>query len=278
MKEYLADKSHLSDKELISIIDELPLWSAPFGLSLLNKIKMGKGLNVLDIGCGTGFPLVEIAQRLGDSCRVFGIDPWQEAIERGELKISKYQLRNVEIKKGLAEKLPFGDSYFNIIVSNNGINNVEDIKQTFSECSRVSRKGAQFLFTMNTDGSMLEFYNVLKSEFEKDNNTDSIDRLKKHIYEKRKPVSEIKALLAENNFKLDELSEQEFYLRFTDGTAMLKHSFIKYWFMSSWEKLIEPGDVPTMFERVEQKLNEYAIENGELKLTIPFAVFNCTKI
>ena len=76
MKEYLKNKSAAFDNNIVSIVDELPLWAAPFGLKLLDKMKIGKGLKVLDIGCGTGFPFIEIAQRLGTSSSVFAIDPW----------------------------------------------------------------------------------------------------------------------------------------------------------------------------------------------------------
>src|SRR3990172_10554394 len=85
---------NLDDKDTVSVIDELPLWSAPFGLRLLDTIKLKPRINALDIGCGLGFPLIEVAQRLGTSSKIFGIDPWQRAIERAQLKIKKYDIEN----------------------------------------------------------------------------------------------------------------------------------------------------------------------------------------
>jgi SAM-dependent methyltransferase len=278
MKEYAADKSNRFDKEMVSIIDELPLWSAPFGLSLLQKIKIGKNLSVLDIGFGTGFPLIEIAQRLGDSSRVYGIDPWNEAIERTLLKIKTYEISNVVPVNGYAEKLPFNRSFFDIIVSNNGLNNVEDLNETLAECSRVSKMGAQLLFTLNLEGSMIEFYNVLKEELEKENNKSAVEKMKKHIYDKRKPLNEIKRLLAANAFKINEIIENEFCLRFADCSTMFKHPFIKLWFFDSWKKIIEPEDFVPVFNRIQNRLNKQAEENGELKLSIPYAVIDCVRI
>ena len=47
------------------LYDELPLWSAPFGLLLLEQVVMRPGLTILDVGAGTGFLTIELAQRFG---------------------------------------------------------------------------------------------------------------------------------------------------------------------------------------------------------------------
>ncbi len=56
-------------------MDELPLWSAPFGLALLDTLRFRKHATVLDIGCGEGFPVIEIASRFGPTCQCIGLDP-----------------------------------------------------------------------------------------------------------------------------------------------------------------------------------------------------------
>jgi arsenite methyltransferase len=104
MDNYLKTNYDLNDKETVSVIDELPLWSAPFGLKLLEKIKYKKNITALDIGSGLGFPLLEAAMRLGNTCKLYGIDPWEAAVERTKTKIRVYGITNVEIITGIAEK------------------------------------------------------------------------------------------------------------------------------------------------------------------------------
>ncbi|HVQ30534.1 MAG TPA: SAM-dependent methyltransferase, partial [Vicinamibacteria bacterium] len=65
----------MSEGEDLSARDELPLWSAPFGLALLEAVTLRPGLRVLDVGFGTGFPALELGERLGASARVVGVDP-----------------------------------------------------------------------------------------------------------------------------------------------------------------------------------------------------------
>ena len=98
---------NVNDAESISVIDELPLWSAPFGLKLLEVIILKPNAALLDVGCGFGFPLIEIAQRLGSSCKAYGIDPWEQALERIRIKIKQYDFKNIEVFNSPAEKMPF---------------------------------------------------------------------------------------------------------------------------------------------------------------------------
>lgn len=79
MIEYLSYKFD-DNQEFIDCFDELPLWSAPFGLLLLKHLELKPNLTVIDLGSGSGFPLIELAERLGKSCKLFGLDPldkWQ---------------------------------------------------------------------------------------------------------------------------------------------------------------------------------------------------------
>ena len=52
------------DPKIVNIFDELSLWSSFFGRLLLENIPMREGMCVLDLGFGTGFPLVELVQTL----------------------------------------------------------------------------------------------------------------------------------------------------------------------------------------------------------------------
>ena len=89
------------------IYDELPLWSAPFGLPLLDTIRLRKGINILDIGSGAGFPLLEIAERSGKTAVVYGIDPSSDAIN-----MITYFKRNYY--PGCSRRTSFPRSFFRI--------------------------------------------------------------------------------------------------------------------------------------------------------------------
>jgi ubiquinone/menaquinone biosynthesis C-methylase UbiE len=275
MKEYLSNDFDLA--AYADLADECSIWSAPFGLKLLEYVTYRKGITAIDIGSGTGFPLTEIALRLGADSVVYGIDPWTEAIERASRKISYYRLSNVRLIKGNAESIPLENKSVDLIVSNNGLNNVKDPEEAISECSRILRPGGQFVQTMNLDKTMFEFYQQLECVLLSLRMEREINLMYQHIYQKRRPLEELISLVSSHGFTIKDMEQDQFDYRFADGTAMLNHYFIRLAFMDSWIKILPAGMVGEIFDRVEKGLNEQACKLGSLKLSIPFVLINATK-
>ena len=248
MKEYLNHSFSTDNFDLVSIIDELPLWSAPFGLDLLDTIKLKPNCFALDVGCGLGFPMIELALRLGSTGKVFGIDPWKRAIEKINLKIKVLNIKNAEVVEGVAEKLPFEDKYFDLIVSNNGLNNVEDLKISLSECYRVSKPRAQLVITFNLEDTMMEFYNVFEEVMIENNLKDEIQKMKAQIHSKRKPIGVFETLMKETGFGIKNIKHNSFKMDFLDGTTMLNHYLIKYWFLPGWKDILIIEDQDRIFD------------------------------
>lgn len=236
-----------------------------------------KNITVLDVGFGLGFPLLEAAMRLGSSCKVYGIDPWEKGIERTKLKIHNYGITNVELLNAEAENIPLPGNSIDLIICNNGLNNVNDINRTLHELSRVAKHNAQFVFTFNTNKTMSEFYSVFENVLKENNLADEIEKMKQHINEKRKPVVEILNLLTENHFIVNEVSYDEFHYTFVDGTTMLNHFLIRLAFIDSWKKIVSPEIQEQIFQLVEKKLNSFSDRQGKLKLSIPFVLIDAVR-
>ena len=178
---------------------------------------------------------------------------------------------------GIAEKIPLPDNSVDLIFSNNGLNNVNNLLSVIKECSRVSKEGAQFLFTFNTDMTMIEFYSVFEKLLLGKNMMDEIKLLKDHIYKKRRPVEEYVKLLNENEYVINEIHRDQFEYRLVDGSTMLNHFLITFSFIESWKALVPKERQKEIFEEVENRLNESARINGFLKLTVPFVLMDCQK-
>lgn len=278
MTKYLNTNFDLNSDKLIELLDEVPLWSAPFGLRLLEKIDYKKNITVLDIGFGAGFPLTEIAMRLGDSCKIFGIDPWEAAIKRTEKKIDFYEINNVEIIRGVAENIPLDNDSVDLITSNNGINNVSDLNKTLSECSRIIKRGGQFIQTFNLNDSLIEFYSIMEKVLKDLKMENELTQMEKQIYEKRKPLKEFTNLIKKHDFKIDSVINDQFDYKFVDGTTMLNHYFIRLAFLDGWKSIVPIDRQVEIFKQMEELMNQHSNKNGFFKLSVPFVIINCKKL
>lgn len=277
MTKYLNTSFDLNSDKLVNLIDDIPFWSAPFGLKLLDKIDYKKNITVLDIGSGTGFPLTEIAMRLGNSCKVYGIDPWATAIKRIQEKIDFYEIRNVEMVNGFAENIPLKNNSINLITSNNGLNNVVNMEKALNECSRLIKKDGQFIQTFNLNNSMFEFYSIMEMVLVDLGMDNEVALIEKQIYEKRKPLEEYLSLLEKYDFQIESVEKDQFDYKFIDGTAMLNHHFIRLAFLDGWKSIVPENRQMEFFTHVEEMMNAQAGNNGFFKMSIPYVTINCYK-
>ena len=269
MNEYLSYKFEDSP-EFVSTFDELPLWSASFGLLMLKHLEYKRGLTILDMGSGAGFPLMEIAGRFGNTCKCYGLDTWTNANNRARQKITNYGLSNVEVLEGSGENIPLEGSSIDLIVSNLGINNFERPELIFSECYRVLKPGGKLALTTNLDGHWEEFYDIFETAVAGLGLKDAAEKLK-HQQEHRGTVASISDRYTNAGLVPTRHCTEQFEMKFADGSAFLNHYFVKLGWLSSWTELIDSEDREKVFSRLEQNLNLHAMEHGCLELTVPMA-------
>jgi arsenite methyltransferase len=243
----------------INAYDELPLWSAMFGLLMLAEVPLRGVTRALDAGCGTGFPLIELAERLGPAAVVDGIDPWSGALDRAKEKIAARGTLNVRLHEGSASAMPFDDEKFDLIVSNLGLNNFGDRAAAARECRRVIRDGGVLALTTNVQGHMRELYEAMEPLLD----AEERQRLAAHVGH-RATVEGVRTLLQDAGFLVTRVVEQEQVMRFAGGTALFNHYFIRLGFLDGWKSIVESARQRDVFSAL---MNE--LDDGELRLTIP---------
>jgi ubiquinone/menaquinone biosynthesis C-methylase UbiE len=80
----------------------------------LAQVQAGEA--VLDVGCGTGTLLLDMARQVDTTGRVVGVDPSQEQIARARAKAARRGL-SIEFQIGVIEQLPFPDQTFDVVFS-----------------------------------------------------------------------------------------------------------------------------------------------------------------
>jgi len=102
--------------------------------------KYGRGLDVLEVGCGTGLVLQRIAKVARSA----------KGIDLSEGMLAKARERGLDVVQGSALALPFTDNQFDVTCSFKVLAHIPDIGQALAEMARVTRPGGVIL---------AEFYN-----------------------------------------------------------------------------------------------------------------------
>jgi demethylmenaquinone methyltransferase/2-methoxy-6-polyprenyl-1,4-benzoquinol methylase len=105
----------------------------------LERAGLRAGMDVLDVGTGTGLVAREALHLAGASARVVGLDPSLKmmAASRGQPGIGFVQ--------GVGEHLPFPDGRFDFLAMGYALRHVADLDQTFIEYRRVLKPGGRLL-------------------------------------------------------------------------------------------------------------------------------------
>lgn len=268
MTEYLQHKNDFNTPEEASAFDQTSFWCARFGALLFEHLELRRNISILDLGCGTGFPLFELADVFGRSCQVTGIDVWQDGLARARAKLQTYGTANVNIVAGDGAAMPFPDAQFDLITCNLGLNNFADPPAVVAECFRVAKPGGRVVFTTNVQGHMSEFYAVFREALLAMDKPEYLERLNSQEAHRGTKTS-LCAVLGQARFTIIKAIEDSFQMRYLDGSALLNHNLTKRGFLDGWRGVVNSEDEEAVFGHIEAKLNEIAAQRGELRMTIP---------
>jgi SAM-dependent methyltransferase len=105
--------------------------------------RLAPGERVLDLGSGAGTDSLIAAQMVGERGRVTGIDMTPEMLVKARAAAAAMGVANVEFLEAEAERLPFPDETFDVVISNGVIDLIPDKDAVFSELHRVLAPGGR---------------------------------------------------------------------------------------------------------------------------------------
>ncbi|HEY7048752.1 MAG TPA: methyltransferase domain-containing protein [Jatrophihabitantaceae bacterium] len=108
------------------------------------------GQAILDIGSGPGFLACELAEAVGATGRVHGVDPSDAMLALARARECGPDAAPIEYSTGSADRLPFPDSTFDLVTATQVYEYVPDIDRALVEAARVLRPGGRLL-VLDTD-------------------------------------------------------------------------------------------------------------------------------
>ncbi|MGE5333513.1 MAG: class I SAM-dependent methyltransferase [Nitrososphaerota archaeon] len=274
-EDYLTVTYDIHEPGFVELYDALfvPQWSTPFGrllLSVFLTMPRDTGWQVLDVGCGTGYPTLELARFLGQDCDLAGIDTWEEAILLARRKASEEWLRNVTfLAEDICETdLPEGS--FDTITCNLAMSSFEDPRAALGAMWRLLRAGGQLILTSPLQAAMREFLDTYHLTLRDLSLHDYMRALGEQVAA-RPTIATLQRLVEGAGFTIRRSATDSFAWRFPDPRAFLTSPLVQTLYFASWRGIIPDMTIRRLvFNEVERRLGVRAQANGgELVMHVP---------
>ncbi|MBT3538997.1 class I SAM-dependent methyltransferase [Candidatus Parcubacteria bacterium] len=115
------------------------------------KIKNGKKIRILDVGCGTGAAVIEMKKLWGKQVEVVGIDVIQMQIDLAKERVKEYGVW-AKFFHYDGDKLPFENESFDVIYTSDVLGHVRDVPMWLADLNRVLKPGG--IITMFSESKL----------------------------------------------------------------------------------------------------------------------------
>jgi ubiquinone/menaquinone biosynthesis C-methylase UbiE len=111
------------------------------GDAILKHLPEDRSLRILDAACGSGWFTFELSKKFEHTQ---GFDSSEFLLHQAKQQHPELNI----IKANLLEELPYPDNYFDVIILNMAITDVEDIAKLFSNLSRILKPNGKLITTI----------------------------------------------------------------------------------------------------------------------------------
>ncbi len=124
--------------------ERIDLQLSPLGGEAIEALDPGRGAVVLDIGCGAGQTLLQLAERVGRAGRVIGVDLAPELLDVARRRVAG--LDNVRLLEGDAQTLELPSASVDAVFSRFGVMAFDDPVEAFRNFRRILRPTGKLAF------------------------------------------------------------------------------------------------------------------------------------
>jgi ubiquinone/menaquinone biosynthesis C-methylase UbiE len=134
---------------------------------LVSLLELGKNPRFLHLSCGIGWAVRYAASLADGQGEFYGIDISSKMIAKAEASSADY--RNVHFRKANAEKLPFDNDFFDLIVCSNSFHHYFNPDNVLREVHRVLKpRGRIYIVDVTADGLITRLLDKLAKKMEPD--------------------------------------------------------------------------------------------------------------
>jgi arsenite methyltransferase len=113
----------------------------------INYANASKGEICIDLGSGRGTDVLRLAEEVGETGFVYGIDISDGMIEKATQTAVNLDIKNVKFIKSELEVLKLNDEIADLVISNCTINHSANKQSVWNEIYRILKKGGRFVIS-----------------------------------------------------------------------------------------------------------------------------------
>jgi arsenite methyltransferase len=111
----------------------------------VNHTKPSSGQVCVDLGSGRGNDVIRLAEAVGSTGFVYGIDLSDGMVAKAKANLEKFGIGNASIVQTPLESLPLESNTVDWVISNCTINHCEDKQAVWNEVNRILKPGGRFV-------------------------------------------------------------------------------------------------------------------------------------
>ncbi|HVV88209.1 MAG TPA: class I SAM-dependent methyltransferase [Kofleriaceae bacterium] len=245
-------------EKLARIYDDqiAPVWGSRFGKMLLRNLAMPERGQILDISCGTGYPLVEVLRRKGDGARVIAIDASSAMLDIARRKVADLGGKGVFFRtESPLPRLSFADDVYDLVMCNLGLAEMP-LKGALHDFARVTKLGGEVRCTLPLAGTWQEFHDIFREVLVKHDKHEALERLDRHLASYPTVDDCCGLMLAAG---LDPTVEiEEFSLLFKSSREFFFAPVIEYGPLAQWKEIAGTGqELQDIFWYIKEAIDAY---------------------
>jgi len=111
----------------------------------INYSEAKTGEVCVDLGSGQGRDVLRLAELVGETGFVYGIDVSEGMLEKARKSAAKFNVANASFVKSDLEKIALADKTADLVISNCTINHASNKQAVWNEVYRILKNGGRFI-------------------------------------------------------------------------------------------------------------------------------------
>jgi ubiquinone/menaquinone biosynthesis C-methylase UbiE len=253
-----------------------PDWRDRFDVLVSKHVKLPLEGRILDVNCGTGGYVIEVAEGLRSKGEVVGVDSSAERVEIACAKALVKKLLNVTFEQSLPYDLRFEDEEFDLVIGDASLLPANEVEDVLVEMIRVAKPGARVLLKLATRSSFDEFFSIFWEALHDLELQDDVWSELQVLIDERMTVSDAELLAKQAGLRQVVSFTNKEIFPYETASDFLSSPLISDQFLSDWLGIVPEDHRQDVYDRIAEIVERERAE-APFEVSIKATVISAVK-